>query len=74
MLIVFVPIYVYSKSSIVLGLAITVPMIMASLSVALPIWVRNGYRFYIPSAWEHSTNGACETQARRGRSKEVCYR
>jgi hypothetical protein len=65
-------VFVYSKSSIVLGLAITVPMIMASLSVALPIWVRNGYRFYIPSAWEHSTNG--ETQARRGRSKEVCYR
>jgi hypothetical protein len=65
-------VFVYSKSSIVLGLAITVPMIMASLSVALPIWVRNGYRFYIPYAWEHSTNG--ETQARRGRSKEVCYR
>jgi hypothetical protein len=67
-------VFVYSKSSIVLGLAITVPMIMASLSVALPIWVRNGYRFYIPSTWEHSTNGACETQARRGKSKEVCYR
>jgi hypothetical protein len=53
MLLVFVPIYVYNKSSIVFGLAITVLMIMASLSTALIIWVQNGYRFYIPSTWEH---------------------
>jgi len=59
-----------SKSSIVLGLAITVPLIVASLSVSLPIWVHNGYRFYLPPVWEHSTNGACETQARHGKSKE----
>jgi len=64
---------VYSKSSIVLGLAITVPLIVASLSVSLPIWVHNGYRFYLPPAWEHSANGACETQARHGKSKEVSY-
>ncbi len=70
---VFVPACVYSKSSIVLGLAITVPLIVASLSVSLPIWVHNGYRFYLPPAWEHSTNGACETQARHGKSKEVSY-
>jgi hypothetical protein len=62
-----------SKSSIVLGLAITVPLIVASLSVSLPIWVHNGYRFYLPPVWEHSTNGACETQARHGKSKEVSY-
>lgn len=73
LLCVFVPACVYSKSSIVLGLAITVPLIVASLSVSLPIWVHNGYRFYLPPAWEHSTNGACETQARHGKSKEVSY-
>jgi hypothetical protein len=54
MLLVFVPIYVYSKSSIILGLAINVLMIMASLLIAFFIWVWNGYRFYIPFAWEHS--------------------
>lgn len=54
MLFVFVPIYVYNKLSILLGLAINVLMIMASLSIALLIWVWNCYCFYIPYGWEHS--------------------
>ncbi|XXG56429.1 hypothetical protein AAC387_Pa03g3838 [Persea americana] len=37
-----------SKSSVLLGLALTVPLMVASLSVAIPIWIRNGYRFWVP--------------------------
>ncbi|GAB2286981.1 Calpain-type cysteine protease dek1 [Dionaea muscipula] len=36
-----------SKSSVLLGLSLTVPLIVACLSVALPIWVRNGYKVRI---------------------------
>ncbi|EFJ08518.1 hypothetical protein SELMODRAFT_236021 [Selaginella moellendorffii] len=38
----------FDKSSILLGLALTVPSMTATLAIALPIWVRNGFRFYIP--------------------------
>lgn len=37
-----------SKSSVLLGLSLTVPLIVACLSVAVPIWIRNGYQFWIP--------------------------
>ncbi|KAK1309862.1 hypothetical protein QJS10_CPA08g01351 [Acorus calamus] len=37
-----------SKSSVLLGLALTVPLMVACLSVAIPIWIRNGYRFWVP--------------------------
>ncbi|CAN6470699.1 unnamed protein product [Victoria cruziana] len=37
-----------SKSSVLLGLALTVPLMVACLSIAIPIWIRNGYRFWIP--------------------------
>ncbi|XVF69785.1 hypothetical protein PTKIN_Ptkin11bG0109600 [Pterospermum kingtungense] len=37
-----------SKSSVLLGLSLTVPLIVACLSVAIPIWVRNGYQFFVP--------------------------
>lgn len=37
-----------SKSSVILGLALTIPLMVACLSVAIPIWARNGYRFWIP--------------------------
>ncbi|MFS8005870.1 putative calpain-3 protein [Helianthus anomalus] len=36
-----------SKSSVLLGLSLTVPLMVASLSVAIPIWIRNGYRFWV---------------------------
>lgn len=35
-----------SKSSVLLGLSLTVPLMVACLSVAIPIWVRNGYQFW----------------------------
>lgn len=37
-----------SKSSVLLGLSLTVPLIVACLSVAIPIWIRNGYQFFVP--------------------------
>ncbi|KAG2552578.1 hypothetical protein PVAP13_9KG552600 [Panicum virgatum] len=37
-----------SKSSVILGLSLTLPLMVACLSFAIPIWMRNGYRFWIP--------------------------
>lgn len=37
-----------SKSSVLLGMSLTVPLMVACLSVAIPIWIRNGYQFWIP--------------------------
>ncbi|KAJ7955438.1 calpain-type cysteine protease DEK1 [Quillaja saponaria] len=37
-----------SKSSVLLGLSLTVPLMVACLSIAIPIWIRNGYRFWVP--------------------------
>lgn len=59
-----------SKSSIILGLAVTVPLMLAALSVALPIWVHNGYNFYQAPVLEYHATRAWEQQARRGRTKE----
>lgn len=36
-----------SKSSVLLGLSLTVPLMVACLSIAFPIWVRNGYQFWV---------------------------
>ncbi|GKV30284.1 hypothetical protein SLEP1_g39111 [Rubroshorea leprosula] len=37
-----------SKSSVLLGLSLTVPLMVACLSIAIPIWIRNGYQFRVP--------------------------
>ncbi|PHU01662.1 hypothetical protein BC332_31449 [Capsicum chinense] len=34
------------KSSVLLGLSLTVPLMVACLSIAIPIWIRNGYQFW----------------------------
>ncbi|EEF38998.1 calpain, putative [Ricinus communis] len=36
-----------SKSSVLLGLSLTVPLMVACLSVTFPIWARNGYQFWV---------------------------
>ncbi|KAL0436111.1 UNVERIFIED_CONTAM: Calpain-type cysteine protease DEK1 [Sesamum radiatum] len=36
-----------SKSSVLLGLSITVPLMVACLSVGVPTWIRNGYKFWV---------------------------
>lgn len=57
-----------SKSSVLLGLSLTVPLIVACLSIAFPIWIRNGYRFWVPHL-----NGAGNAENDRTHSrKEVC--
>eukprot|EP01018_Ginkgo_biloba_P017061 Gb_09128 [translate_table: standard] len=55
-----------SKSSILLGLALTVPLMVACLSVAIPIWIHNGYRFCVPSIDQTSSTNNQQCQ----RSKE----
>ncbi|XP_073105600.1 calpain-type cysteine protease ADL1 isoform X2 [Elaeis guineensis] len=44
------------KSSVILGLALTVPIMMICLSVAIPIWIRNGYGFWISRGFESHGN------------------
>lgn len=51
----------------------TVPLMLAALSVALPIWVHNGYNFYQAPVLEYHATRAWEQQARRGRTKEVNF-
>lgn len=58
-----------SKSSVLLGLSLTVPLIVACLSVAFPIWIRNGYQFWVPRLNCAGSAGNDRTPAR----KEVCY-
>lgn len=36
-----------SKSSVLLGLSLTVPLMVACLSVGIPIWIRNGHQFWV---------------------------
>ncbi|KAG5029588.1 hypothetical protein JHK87_013102 [Glycine soja] len=36
------------KSSVLLGISLTVPLMVACLSVAIPIWICNGYQFWVP--------------------------
>ncbi|XP_068636405.1 calpain-type cysteine protease DEK1-like isoform X1 [Aristolochia californica] len=56
-----------SKSSVLLGLALTLPLMVACLSVAIPIWMRNGYQFRVPQAdcssagSSHPTSGIKES-------------
>ncbi|KAL0000054.1 hypothetical protein SO802_019656 [Lithocarpus litseifolius] len=55
-----------SKSSVLLGLSLTVPLMVACLSVAIPIWIRNNYQFWVPqvqcagNAGNHRTPGTKE--------------
>ncbi|KAJ6427915.1 hypothetical protein OIU84_023340 [Salix udensis] len=46
-----------SKSSLLLGLSLTVPLMVACLSVAIPIWIHNGYQF-----WVHQVQSAGHTE------------
>ncbi|GFP92459.1 calpain-type cysteine protease dek1 [Phtheirospermum japonicum] len=49
-----------SKSSVLLGLSLTVPLMVACLSVGIPLWIRNGYKFWVP--------GGCNTEPTGNRS------
>ncbi|KAG1342741.1 Calpain-type cysteine protease ADL1 [Cocos nucifera] len=56
-----------SKSSVILGLALTVPLMVASLSVAIPIWIQNGYRFWLSQREFESRGNAQQTLGRKER-------
>ncbi|CAM6110257.1 unnamed protein product [Calypogeia fissa] len=51
-----------SKSSIILGLSLSVPLMAASLAVALPLWVRNGFRFHKPPVLDVQSDGSPSSQ------------
>ncbi|KAL2540822.1 Calpain-type cysteine protease DEK1 [Abeliophyllum distichum] len=36
-----------SKSSVLLGLSLTLPLMVACLSIGVPLWIRNGYQFWV---------------------------
>ncbi|KAF3551194.1 hypothetical protein DY000_02010624, partial [Brassica cretica] len=36
------------KSSVLLGISLTMPLMVACFSVAVPIWMHNGYQFWFP--------------------------
>ncbi|EXC34521.1 hypothetical protein L484_019118 [Morus notabilis] len=46
-----------SKSSVLLGLSLTGPLMVACLAVARPIWIRNGYQFWFPRLKSTSPEG-----------------
>ncbi|KAI5665946.1 hypothetical protein M9H77_15799 [Catharanthus roseus] len=50
-----------SKSSVLLGLSLTVPLMVACLSVVIPIWVRNGYQFWVSRADNGGQEGTHQT-------------
>ncbi|XVF04511.1 hypothetical protein REPUB_Repub05bG0089300 [Reevesia pubescens] len=57
-----------SKSSVLLGLSLTIPLMVACLSVAIPIWIRNGYQFWVLQV---QCIGLAGNHRIRG-TKEVC--
>ncbi|KAF8398577.1 hypothetical protein HHK36_017508 [Tetracentron sinense] len=56
-----------SKSSLLLGLALTVPLMVACLSIAVPIWIRNGYQFWVPRLECSSQGGNHQTPGTKER-------
>ncbi|OVA06359.1 Peptidase C2 [Macleaya cordata] len=54
-----------SKSSVLLGLALTVPLMVACLSIAIPIWIRNGYQFWVSRAECTSQGGHTGARGRK---------
>lgn len=54
-----------SKSSVLLGLSLTIPLMVACLSVAIPIWMRNSYQFWISRVDCASHVGNHRTQGMR---------
>ncbi|GAB2212288.1 hypothetical protein Droror1_Dr00025641 [Drosera rotundifolia] len=56
-----------SKSSVLLGLSLTVPLIVASLSIALPIWIHNGYQVRVLQVESDTQAGNHQVPERRER-------
>ncbi|KAJ3692452.1 hypothetical protein LUZ60_012802 [Juncus effusus] len=56
-----------SKSSVILGLALTVPLMVVCLSFAIPIWISSGYRFWVPSSELETRSNSHETPSTKER-------
>ncbi|XP_020089245.1 calpain-type cysteine protease ADL1 [Ananas comosus] len=56
-----------SKSSVILGLALTVPVMVACLAFGIPIWIRNGYRFWISAGELESRESVRDVPTRKER-------
>uniref|UniRef100_A0A7N1A3N3 Protein DEFECTIVE KERNEL 1 n=1 Tax=Kalanchoe fedtschenkoi TaxID=63787 RepID=A0A7N1A3N3_KALFE len=54
-----------SKSSVLLGLSLTGPIIVACLAVAVPIWIRNGYQFWASCSGSTTQTGSSASSRRR---------
>ncbi|PIA53983.1 hypothetical protein AQUCO_00900510v1 [Aquilegia coerulea] len=54
-----------SKSSVLLGLSLTFPLMVACLSIAIPIWIRNGYQFWAPRIGCTGQSGNSQTPGRK---------
>lgn len=50
-----------SKSSVILGLSLTVPLMVVCLAFAIPIWIRCGYRFWVPPSEVETRTSSHET-------------
>lgn len=57
-----------SKSSVLLGLSLTVPLMVACLSIGIPLWILNGYQFCVPRV--HSADHP-ESNITRGKKEGV---
>ncbi|CAM8889204.1 unnamed protein product [Rhodiola kirilowii] len=53
-----------SKSSVLLGLSLTVPLIVGCLAVAVPIWIHNTYEFW-PSCSRSATQTGSHVTSKR---------
>ncbi|KAM3267082.1 hypothetical protein P3L10_004077 [Capsicum annuum] len=62
----------YVKSSVLLGLSLTVPLMVACLSIAIPIWIRNGYQFWSSRAKNAGRAGNHLTLGMKELSIYVC--
>uniref|UniRef100_A0A2P2KJ11 Calpain-type cysteine protease DEK1 n=1 Tax=Rhizophora mucronata TaxID=61149 RepID=A0A2P2KJ11_RHIMU len=54
-----------SKSSVLLGLSLAVPLMVACLSVAIPIWINNGYQIWVPQVQSEGHGGTSGTTRRK---------
>ncbi|KAL8058113.1 hypothetical protein ABFS82_04G226000 [Erythranthe guttata] len=61
-----------SKSSVLLGLSLTVPLMVACLSVGIPIWIHNGYKFWVSGASDTGRAGSHSFIRKEGAVLFIC--
>ncbi|XP_051113651.1 calpain-type cysteine protease DEK1 [Andrographis paniculata] len=61
-----------SKSSVLLGLSLTVPLMVACLSVGIPMWIHNGYKFWASDSGNTRQAGNLVTVRKEGAVLIIC--